>query len=348
MIRIKYGDKKYLCKYDLHIELFEKLGVDIIDLYPTRSVYVLTTKTGKKILKLIDYEEEKVLFINKVLNSIRKKFNNVLNINELKDGELVLRFQNERYILLDLIEGIECNLANPIDLEITSKALAKLHVSSRDFCSNEITKNEEIEYSNLFKKPFYFNNAKKDLIKMKAQVESCVYKNEFDKLFLRDIDYYKKEILECMRLIENSKYSELCLKEEAVSVCHNDLAYHNIIISNNEAYFIDFDYLSIDLKVWDLANFINKTVKRFGFDIDMCKSIIQNYNLENPISKEELENLYIFLKFPHDFYIASRDYYFKLKDWEEDVFINRFTTKIGYKEERENFLKCFKNEYLDK
>ena len=76
----------------------------------------------------------------------------------------------------------------------------------------------------------------------------------------------------------------------------------------------------------------------------MCKEIINKYNKVDPLKKEELELLYIFLKFPHDFYIYSRNYYYKLKAWDEDVFLSRFETKVGYREEREIFLKNFRKE----
>jgi CotS family spore coat protein len=344
LFRTKYVEKKHLCNYELDIELFKKLGLEVQDLYPVRGVYILCTSKGKKVLKIIDYSIERLEFINKGINYIKKEYSNVININKLNNGTIFTEWMGKKYILLDLIEGIECNVANPIDLALSSEGLAKLHKASKNFCEIGLTKEEKMEYSNLFNKPFYFNNAKKEIIKIKRQLDGYLYKNQFDKLFLADADYYIKEISQCMRMLEESKYSELCCDNNAIVFCHNDLAHHNIIIKDNEAYFIDFDYASIDLRVWDVGNFINKTVKKFGFNIDMCKEIIDKYNKISPLKKEELELLYIFLKFPHDFYVSSRNYYYKLKAWDEEVFLSRFQTKVGYREEREFFLKNLQKE----
>jgi CotS family spore coat protein len=142
-------------------------------------------------------------------------------------------------------------------------------------------------------------------------------------------------------MLEKSCYYKLCSEEDKIVVCHHDLAYHNILINGEMAYFIDFDYAVIDLKVHDLCNFINKVVKNFAFDIDKATSIVENYCNKNTLSKRELEVLNGMLAFPEDFYGISRDYYTKRKDWDEEVFLDRLKRKAGYKEDREEFLVKF-------
>lgn len=48
MGKVRYSDEKYLCEYDLSVDFFESLGLDVIDLWPNRNIYVLDTKQGKK------------------------------------------------------------------------------------------------------------------------------------------------------------------------------------------------------------------------------------------------------------------------------------------------------------
>ncbi len=86
-------------------------------------------------------------------------------------------------------------------------------------------------------------------------------KNEFDNLFLSEIDYYIDEISKSINILENSHYYDICKENDKISICHHDLAYHNILIKEDEAYFIDFDYAILDLKVNDLCNFITKVIK---------------------------------------------------------------------------------------
>ena len=51
-----------------------------------------------------------------------------------------------------------------------------------------------------------------------------------------------------------------------IVVCHNDLAEHNFLFSNNEMYLIDFDYCSIDLRIMDLADLLLNGIKNVAFD----------------------------------------------------------------------------------
>jgi CotS family spore coat protein len=166
-------------------------------------------------------------------------------------------------------------------------------------------------------------------------------KNQFDTIFLSNVDYYIDEIKKSIDILEKSPYYKICSEEDKIVLCHHDLAHHNIIIKDNEAYFIDFDYSIIDIKVHDLCNFINKVIKNFAFDEEKAEQIINCYSSVNNIDSRELKVLYGMLTFPDDFYSISKDYYTRLKQWDKEVFIGRLIKKCEYKEFRKEFLKSF-------
>ena len=192
--------------------------------------------------------------------------------------------------------------------------------------------------SELFKLKDYFKNSKKDLEKLKEIVGSYKYKNEFDEIFINEVDYHLSDVEKCIDLLEKSKYDDLCSDKEKITLCHNDLAYHNILFNQNKVSFIDFDYCNINLRVIDLCNFIIKSIKRFGFSLEMYDSIIEKYDKLNNLSKEEKELIYIYLRFPHDFYTVSMQYYYKLKDWRYESFLNKLERKLEYTKEKEILL----------
>lgn len=345
MLKVKYSDEKYLCKYDLDMDLFKNLNIDIIDLWPTRNIFVLDTKQGKKILKIIDYSEERLNFICKALEYIKNSYNNILEINKLPNKKRFIDWKGNKYILLDLIEGIECNVANPIELELATKGIALMHNASKGLL-NYLDEGNKEENINLFNLNKYFDNSKKELKLFKKQVERYVYRNTFDDIYIKEVDYHINEIEECERLLKESNYQNLCKDNKYISLCHNDLAYHNILIKDNEANFIDFDYCNIDLRVRDLWSFIIKGIKKFGFSIEMCKNIISEYNRINTLSKEEYKILYIYIKFPNDFYSISKEYYLKLKDWPYDSYLNKLQSKLEYTKEKKLLLDYFYKEYI--
>lgn len=345
MAKIKYSDEKYLCQYDLSIDFLESLGLDVIDLWPNRNIYVLDTKQGRKILKIIDYEDDRLAFICKGIDYIKKGYKNILNINTLPNGKKSILWDEKRYILMDSIEGVECDVANPIDLEVTSQAIALMHKASSGFletlCNKEIIDN----MGNYYLKQL-FNEDIKELLKFKNDVVMYKNKNEFDRIFLDNVDKNVQLIEKCINLLEKSNYYFIWSNNEYITFCHNDLAYHNIIIKDKKVNFIDFDYSKIDLRVKDLSNFITKTIKRFGFSVQMCDTIIENYNKINKLNEDEFNIMYIYMLYPFDFTIISKQYYRKVKEWSYESYIYKLKNKLSYEKEKNETLNYYKDKYL--
>lgn len=345
MGKVRYSDEKYLCEYDLSVDFFESLGLDVIDLWPNRNIYVLDTKQGKKILKMIEYPIARLDFICRSIDYIKKDYPYILNINTLPNGDKYINWKNKTYILMDLIEGMECDVANPIELERTTKAIALMHKASDGFLTTLSNKEIMNNLGNYYLEK-KFNEDKRALLKFKEDVLSFKYKNEFDEIFINNVDRNIKKIDFCIDLLKNSKYYSLWNNNNYIVASHNDLAYHNIIIRDNKVYFIDFDYLKIDIRAKDISDFIIKTIKRFGFSVEMCDSIICNYDKVSRLTKEELEIMYIYMMYPSDFTILSIKYYKKLKEWSYESYLYKFKNKLSYEKEKKETLEYYKNNYL--
>jgi CotS family spore coat protein len=340
MLEGRYLDKKYLTKYDLSVELFESFDLKVNDIMPIRNVFILFTDKGDKILKRIDYSLENLNFINKALKYIKKSFNRILDFSVTKDKKIYIEWKKELYCVMDLVPGRECDFCNPIDLRIASEGLGELHKASQGFSSSEANKNKVGKTIESFERKLQ----EMEFFKSLANMHEC--KSDFDKVFLENVQQHIAEMKESVNILKASPYHELCKEQDKIVLCHHDLAYHNILINDDKAYFVDFDYSIIDLKVHDLCNFISKAIKNFAFDIDKAASILADYETKNTLDKRELEVLYGMLYFPEDFYSISRDYYTRRKDWEEEVFFDRLTKKVSYKEDRSEFLEEFKVKLL--
>ena len=328
----KYSDKRELTKYDLCTELFESFNLEVIDLVPVRNVFLLFTDKEKKILKKVDYSLEELEFIYSAITYIKRSFSSVMDFVSTVDGEIYTLWNGEVYCVLDLIEGRECEFSNPIDVSIAAKGIAELHRAGEGFIYHNKEKNiagRAIET---------FSRRLEELKFFKSLANIHEIKNEFDQIFLKNVDYHIQEVEKCIQALRHSSYLKLCSEEDKRVICHNDLAHHNIIINNEEAFFIDFDYAVIDLKVSDLCNFINKAIKNNGFDINKAKDILKCYCKYNSLDMREKEVLWALLRFPEDFYNISRDYYARRKEWEEEVFLDRLIKKVQFKEDREEFL----------
>lgn len=334
----KYKDKSALIEYDLNIDIYKEYDFNVEDVVPIRKVFILITDKGHKILKKIDYDVDELEFINAGIEYVRKNgFTRIFKFQRTKDAKIYVNFNKNIYCVMDLIEGRESEYSNPIDVTIASQGLGELHRA----CEGFKYKNRERDFCGNILESFKRKLGEMDLFKNIASLNQ--EKDEFDKIFLSNIEDYKKEMIESIKILEKSYFYKLCSSEDKKVLCHHDLAHHNILIKDNKAYFVDFDYSIIDLKVHDLCNFITKVEKKSAYDIEKAKIIIENYCMFNNLDKKELEVLYGMLNFPQDLYTIIKEYYTRTKDWNYQTFLSKFIKKNEFKEDRQEFLEKFKN-----
>jgi len=337
---IRFKDKKALVQYDLDIDIFNNFTFLVEDIIPVRKVFILITNEGNKILKKIDFTVDDINFINSGLEYIRKNsFHRVFSFVLDKEEKPYFTWNNNTYCVMDLIKARESEYSNPIDIATCSRAIGELHKASEGFKYKSPTRFQCGKIINNFKRKLQELELFKNLAEMNEE------KSQFDKIFIDGFEYYKIQILKSIDVMENSSYYKLCSEEDKIVLCHHDLAHHNILIKEEEAYFVDFDYSVIDLKVHDLCNFINKVEKTCSYDIDKTRIALDNYSITNSINKQELEVLYGLLTFPQDIFNIVKAYYTRTKDWDYELFIEKLIKKNRFKEDREEYLNFFKEIY---
>ncbi|MCY6485584.1 CotS family spore coat protein [Clostridium aestuarii] len=335
---VKIRDKKELVKYNLCVNIFKRFNFKVEDVIPVRKVFILITDQGNKILKKINYDIDELEFIYAGIKYIRNNgFDRVFEYTLTKDNKIYTICNKDLYCVMDLIEGRESEYSNPIDIAIASQGLGELHKACEGFRYNGKTRCVYGNTIDSFKRKLYEMELFKNIASLSEK------KSEFDDIFLDNVDYYKDKIKDSINILEKSSFYKLCSQEDKKILCHHDLAHHNILIKEDKSYFVDFDYCIIDLKVHDLCNFINKAEKKSAYDIEFTNTIIENYCMYNELNKKELEVLYGMLTFPQDFYTISKQYYTRTKEWEYKVFLQRLIKKNEFKEDKEEFLKKFKD-----
>ncbi|OPF52868.1 spore coat protein [Clostridium baratii] len=345
MRKNRYVEKKFLCRYDLSKEFFDNLGIEIEDITPVRKVYVLKTPDkGKKVLKKVDYDENKIEFIYNSLTYVNKNFPYIMKMNKLRDNDTFVKWNDENYILMDLIEGREACVTNPIELEICGEAVALMHKSSigiEDYLSSKV--------KTIIRNPDLVNKYKEceeDIKKIKEWVLNYKYKNEFDKLFLENCDKCLEDIRLSRKLLDLSNYKNLINDKELICLCHNDLANHNFLIEDEKINIIDFDYATIGLRTLDVADFLLKWIKNSVFNINKGDMFLDSYNNIFKLKDDEYELIHAIMTFPRDIYSTISSYYHKAKEWDEEVFLHRFKIKLENEVFRKKFIEDFKEKYL--
>ena len=344
---IKYHERKQLCSYDLDEGLFEEFNIEVFDLQPLRNVFLLQTNRGKRILKKINYDTLRLEFIVYALNYIKDGFSRVINYDRGRSEKPYVSWEGEIYTLLPVIEGRECEVSNPVDINFAVKGIKELHLSSKGIEEHYKKYAKELSEESITKGSL---SGRMDddlllLMDLRSWVKKYNKQSPIDNLFLKEYDYLVQEVTDSIEALKNSKYIELSVNPENAVLCHGDLAHHNILIRDEKSYFLDFDYCSIDLRVKDVASFIEKSIKGSAYDLEKAEEIINLYNQSAPLTAEEMELIYIIIKYPKDYIDLLRNYYFKGKSWEERTFLERLERKLKSREDKKQFLEEFKARY---
>lgn len=335
-------DKDILCEYDLDQELIYKLGFDEIqDILPLRKIYIIINDGNKKIIKMVNSKSERLEFIDKALSQISVEFPKILTYCKNRENKLYTDWNGKRYIVLEMLDGREVSFTNPLEVEACSLLLANYHekagIEKIALDEEEVEKNTAGDFIDTIKENL------NELVRIEEMIKNYKYKNEFDKLILENIEYYKQQVTNSIQLLLVSDYRELKKEKNNLVLCHNDLAHHNFIVDKEEVKLIDFDYCEFDISVVDLCNFMIKAIKNLNYDMDIAQSIIGNYSSVRAISNKEIKILYSLINYPRDFVTITIDYYNKRKKWSEEVFLGRLNTKLLNEEYRTRFIKEFIN-----
>ena len=327
------------------LEIERQFDIKIEKMIPNKGIYELSTNEGKRCLKRINYGVQKLHFIYGAKEHLIK--NGFTNIDRyflsFEDNPYAI-VNEDIYTLSEWIEGRECDFQNDEDIVLASKALAKLHVASKGY---EPPENSKLK-TDLGRWPYLMDKRITSFSKMRNMVRKKKNrKTDFDIQYLQHMEFYKELGIKAMDTLQESQYGDICLlEEEAKGFCHHDFTYHNIIMGDNDVVnVVDFDYCKREVRVYDLANYIIKVLKRRNWDIDLCKTIIDSYNTVQHLREEEYKVLYVFLMFPQRFWRLCNRYYYNESSWVQTTFVNKINSLVNEQELFSKFLEDFKETY---
>ncbi|SHK06840.1 spore coat protein I [Hathewaya proteolytica DSM 3090] len=327
------------------LEIERQFDIKIEKMSPNKGIYELDTNVGKRCLKKVGVGVLKIYFIYGAKEYLVSKGFHRIDRNYLNTaGEPFAIVNEDIYTLSRWIEGREADFQNDDDILMASKALANFNIASRGYepPENSTVKTDIGKWPSIMEKRI--QSFEKNLTMSKKKKKKLP---EFDEIYLLNKNFYKDLAIKALDILNTSAYKALCDEElEVKGLCHHDFTYHNIIISpDNEVNIVDFDYCKREIRVFDLATFITKVLKRRNWDINICKNIIDGYNSVSPLRPEEYKVLYAFLMFPQRFWRICNRFYYNETNWVNSTFINKINNIINEKELYCKFLEEFREFY---
>lgn len=314
--------------------------INPLSIKKVKNVYKIECLDDNYCLKVIKYEFKHFYFIlSAILHLEKRGFKDIPHIIKTNNDEDYITFFDKYAYLTKWVSGRESNYDNPLEIELVSAKLAELHLYSEGFIINE-NMNPRIGWNRWIK---VFNTRKNEILDFKKRINQKAYKDEFDKIYLANINEEVNRAERAIKGLANAKYYDVMMKEIFKGgFCHHDVANHNILIDDNYNFnIIDFDYCILDTSIHDLSSLIIRTMKNGKWDYKKCEKIIKSYSNVKEINDKKLKLMKEFMRFPQSFWQIGLQKYWEMQPWNEELFLNKLSKYLEDRNEREYFIDSF-------
>lgn len=345
----------------------KRYRLKVYNIYRARGAFLLETDNGLKLFKCFEGSRNRALFEHKVKEHLfdHGYFNTDLFVKTMDNDIISEDSSGCQYIMKNWFWGEECNLKELSQIEDACSNLARIHCLLKDI---DFTK-EQIEYSIQDDLTMTFEKRNRELKRVKSYIRDKRQKNQFEMHYLNYYDEFFDQGIRAIERLGNSLYKQLI--EKAIKdrlVCHGNYNYHNIIMIKNKQEAImkayippgwinrqplsasnlsdgnlmmattNFEKAFIGLQIYDLYQFIRKVMEKNDWDIMYGSNMIEAYDKIKPISKEELNMLYIYLLFPEKFWKITNYYFNSKKSWVSSRSIQKLRNIGEQNDKKEMFL----------
>ena len=319
-------------------EVYENYDFEVEKIIRGRGGYVLYTSKGLKLLREYDGSVGKLDLEAKIKKGLKEDGFFHVDAPVLTKEEEFLAFDKYQnaYTLKEYYEGKECNLKNVEDVKMAAGNLAKLHQSFSKI--NDLWDRKEWEPLSLV-----MQRRNLECKRVKNYIRSLNTKNEFEKLFLANVDYFYEQG-------ENTKQRlsklEQTYKEECEGICHGDYNQHNVVFQDKVPYTINFEKMQYGNQLTDLYHFLRKAMEKNHYSGYIRKNILNAYSKERYLKKGDYLYLYYMLSYPEKFWKIINRYMNGRKTWIPPKNIEKMQQVIQGEKEKKNFLEEFEADYL--
>lgn len=324
--------------YNREEEILEQYELEIRNTGKGRGALICDTDKGTMLLKEFRGSKERAVFLYDILKFLSEQGFLTETIMPTKEGEILARDEiNETsYLLKNWFLGKECDVRNRDDILLAVKKLAGLHNLTTCY-DKEIPSFLMADKSELLAE---YERHNRELNKVKNYIRSKHKKNEFEMLFMKVYDEYQKQALDVTQQLKRQMEALDTETEHAMrGICHGDYNQHNVIFSQRECVLVNFEQMSYDMMILDLANFARKILEKYNWNTGLGIEMITAYDKVRKLLPEELEQLYLRLAYPQKYWKIANHYYNSRKSWVSGRDIEKLEKVMEQEEQRKQFLR---------
>jgi CotS family spore coat protein len=322
-------------------EIESYYGLEVNNLYPHKDAVIIMTQKGKKALRKLPFSAQRLKFVHGakehlVLNGFACVDRYLCTLS----GDPYFIYNNSCHVIVDYPPGRESNFDNDNDIRKAAVTLATLHKASRGYKAPQ----GSMVQDDLGKLPAFFSKRLNDIRKMKRHARKG--KGRFDQLFIQYADYFIELGERIKEELVSSGYDSVVEKtRKEQSFCHHDYTHNNLIIDGERTTVINFEYCCYEIRVYDIANFLRRKMRKCGWNMAKAGIILDSYNSVDMLENEELSVMKAILQFPQKFWRVANRYYNSRRSWSERNYISRLQEIVDEIEPLNEFIRQYHKLY---
>lgn len=334
-------------------EVFECYDIQITGSSKGRYAHIVETNQGAMQLRPMDVGEGRLrseyTFKEKLYD---QGFESIDRIVPNVEGELstVDRYGN-MHVMRRYFYGREMSAANMTEVMMAVENLADFHKAGTKvwqmLCEDINSRHPVIRDDNDFAK------RNKELKRVRAYISRVSPKQRFEEVYMKVYNDFYLQAVDCegrmKRLLEQSKATP-AESASHLGYCHGSYNNHSILMCHdggkNYIATVGFDRFYVGNQLADLYYFARKIVEKNGYDFNVLKEIIETYNSYIPLSRSDLEYIYLLFCYPEKFYKLSSQYINGAKVRISPVMLEKISRIISSEEKKSKILSEFRNIFL--
>ncbi len=316
-----------LNQYDIEVNATRKgRGAIIAD--TDKGVFSLSEYTGR---------QDRLLFIKHVMDKIEENgFPYIDNLIANKEEELsVMDMDGKRYVLKRYMQGRECNVSDQSECCNMIAQIAKLH----KFMEFKEMLEEEIVIKD-------FSKRELELTRARSFMRKQPQKGDFEIAFLKEFDYFQSVANKADSYLDKHCLDTLStLVKQNGMCCHGECNQHNILNDGDHIAAVSFEKTGMDIQVRDLYLFLRKILEKNQWSFPFGIAIVESYEKEKPLIKEERQYLYARLLYPERYWKIANAYLNKRKSLPPRRQIEKLSALMHIEIARSQFLSQLEREW---
>ena len=303
--------------------------IEIREITKGRGSFICDTDKGKKVLVPFRGSQEKGMLLCHFLADLEERGFSVeqIELTQKKEALSLDEGTGESFLLKTYVEGVEINTSKWEEMKQAVCLLANYHNIAEQISLETMTGQSPQSLSEIWSRHY------RELMKARAYMRAHRKKGEFEQIYMQNFEHNRKSAEDALELLE--KISEHALR---YVICHGDCNQHNMVRCGNEYRMIHFENFSYRWAMSDLANFLRKMLEKNEWDIQLGRTLMEEYDAHRPLLKEEYRQLYCLLLFPEKFWKVTNHYMNARKTWISARDIDKLKKVIDQEEKRLNFM----------